>query len=825
MLHRVLLLATAALAILPAAFASTNSCPVSASTAPGGFLEAATSTTLRPKLSASQVAALLPSRGTFPFPAPYGTTGIRLTNQTDCGGTNCVQPVGYSYWRNINNHTCSDYMLIFLGLDPSRGGTGPTLFQLHKPTGTVTNRGPLFPATDPLRSGTGEGWYFSGSRPEALYIHSGSRLLRYDVMTQARETVFDVAPSFGTDKYVWQAHSSDDDRVHSVTLRDKATSSMLGCLVYREDTAQFQYFPKVGAFDECHVDKSGRWLVILDNVDGRNGEDNRIIDLETGAERLLLDETGAAGHADLGYGYMVTEDNWGALPGTARLWQFDQPLVAGPTQGRVLYHTTSWSADIGHITHGNAQAGLAEGQIVCSSNATAGSYPRSNEIVCYRADGSLQVLVVAPVMTELSAGGAPDNYSKRPKGNLDVTGQYFLWTTNMGSDRLDAFLVRVPTQRLGGGGDQGDVKAPTVHISSPSSGATVQGTLTASASAADAGGVAGVRFELDGQPLGVEDTTAPYTVAWNTRNTPAGTHALRAIARDNAGNQATSPTVTVVVTSDLSPPLLSNLQATGIGTSSATIVWSTDEPASSGVQYGTTTTYSMWTTLGTGLTRSHAVEIMGLRPGTVYHYRVLSRDAARNLAISTDRTFTTPQATGAAMPSVVWTSAVNCTVDGGSLGKSSGHDGVDDARARSEQQLTSGNGVLEFTALEPSSIRIVGLTAGAPSSGWSAISFAVWLGPWAGSIGVADVRENGVWKADTPYTAGDRFRIAVESGVVRYYKNGVPFYTSSRPPSYPLVADASILSLGGTIRDATMHAVPPGGLPEDEERNTRKTLE
>ena len=37
---------------------------------------------------------------------------------------------------------------------------------------------------------------------------------------------------------------------------------------------------------------------------------------------------------------------------------------------------------------------------------------------------------------------------KLPKGNLDVTGRYFLWTTNLGGDRLDAFLVKVPAERL-----------------------------------------------------------------------------------------------------------------------------------------------------------------------------------------------------------------------------------------------------------------------------------------------------------------------------------------------------------------------------------------
>ena len=82
----------------------------------------------------------------------------------------------------------------------------------------------------------------------------------------------------------------------------------------------------------------------------------------------------------------------------------------------------------------------------------------ADEIVCFsldpnrNADGSLDVLVVGPVMTNLdSLGGRDsngDDYTQLPKGNLDVTGRYFIWTTNMGGDRLDAFIVKVPDQWL-----------------------------------------------------------------------------------------------------------------------------------------------------------------------------------------------------------------------------------------------------------------------------------------------------------------------------------------------------------------------------------------
>jgi len=59
--------------------------------------------------------------------------------------------------------------------------------------------------------------------------------------------------------------------------------------------------------------------------------------------------------------------------------------------------------------------------------------------------------------------------------------------------------------------------------------------------------VAGVQFLLDGVALGAEDTSTPYTVPWNTATATNGAHTLSARARDAAGNQTTSTTVSVTV--------------------------------------------------------------------------------------------------------------------------------------------------------------------------------------------------------------------------------------------------------------------------------------
>src|SRR5206468_1900759 len=98
-----------------------------------------------------------------------------------------------------------------------------------------------------------------------------------------------------------------------------------------------------------------------------------------------------------------------------------------------------------------------------------------------------------------------------------------------------------------------DTSPPTVSITSPSSVSTVCGTITVTASASDNVGVAGVQFRLDGSDLGAEDATSPYAVSWDTTAVSNGSHTLTAIARDAAGNTATSSPVTVTVSNDSTP--------------------------------------------------------------------------------------------------------------------------------------------------------------------------------------------------------------------------------------------------------------------------------
>jgi hypothetical protein len=242
------------------------------------------------------------------------------------------------------------------------------------------------------------------------------------------------------------------------TVQD-ANWARTGCVVYETAERRFRYFgtPRGYVFDECHVDKSGRWVLLHESrLDG--GRRNRIIDLRRSRVTTVDDVNGALGHLDMGFGYAVGADTFNPLPNATILLKFPVASTQRPI-GPVVHFNKRWDmAAANHVAHGNARPGIApEDQYACGSNATRVA-DMADEIICFpldpdrNPDGSLSVLVVAPVMTDLDAPGGGDvdgdDYEQTPKGNLDVTGGYFLWTTNLGGGRLDAFLVRIPTERL-----------------------------------------------------------------------------------------------------------------------------------------------------------------------------------------------------------------------------------------------------------------------------------------------------------------------------------------------------------------------------------------
>jgi hypothetical protein len=144
-------------------------------------------------------------------------------------------------------------------------------------------------------------------------------------------------------------------------------------------------------------------------------------------------------------------------------------------------------------------------------------------------------------------------------------------------------------------------------------------------------------WRLDGGAWSAWDAATTVSI------TPAdGQHTFEVRARDAnlpTANVDASPAARIF-TLDRTPPIFSAINATP-GMTTCTIVWTTNEPASTRVAYGLTDQYGTSTPLEPALGTGHEVELTGLTLNTSYHFQVLSTDAIGNVGASTDQTFTT----------------------------------------------------------------------------------------------------------------------------------------------------------------------------------------
>jgi hypothetical protein len=201
-----------------------------------------------------------------------------------------------------------------------------------------------------------------------------------------------------------------------------------------------------------------------------------------------------------------------------------------------------------------------------------------------------------------------------------------------------------------------DTTPPSVSLVAPTAGTTVQGTTTVSASASDNAGVASVWVTVDGAPTGQEDTTAPYQIAWDTKTVSNGTHNLRAVARDVAGNVSSSAPVAVTVgnpTADTTAPSVS-LSAPAAG---ASVSGTATVSASASDNVGVTSV--QFTLNGVNLGSPDTTAPYGISWNTTgaangtHTLRAVARDAAGNVTTSAARSVTVSnQSADATAPTV-----------------------------------------------------------------------------------------------------------------------------------------------------------------------------
>jgi hypothetical protein len=137
------------------------------------------------------------------------------------------------------------------------------------------------------------------------------------------------------------------------------------------------------------------------------------------------------------------------------------------------------------------------------------------------------------------------------------------------------------------------------------------------------------------------------------------------VAQSTGANGATGYSTTYSFTTTGSPsapaPNISNIQTT-VTSTTATITWTTDEAASSQVNYGVTTTYSSSSTLNSTLSTTHSVTLTNLMPGTTYNFDVMSANINGTSSTSNNSTFqTTGSAPGPMISSVAASSITSST--------------------------------------------------------------------------------------------------------------------------------------------------------------------
>jgi hypothetical protein len=111
--------------------------------------------------------------------------------------------------------------------------------------------------------------------------------------------------------------------------------------------------------------------------------------------------------------------------------------------------------------------------------------------------------------------------------------------------------------------------------------------------------------------------------------------------------------------------VISAVAATATAAGVATVTWSTNEPSSSRVDYGSDPGSLSQNVSDATRVTAHSVQVSGLTPGATYHYRVTSADAATNSATSPappapPASFAVPAVAPVRVPSAV-------TIDAGTL--------------------------------------------------------------------------------------------------------------------------------------------------------------
>jgi|GEM_PF-3340491 len=166
-----------------------------------------------------------------------------------------------------------------------------------------------------------------------------------------------------------------------------------------------------------------------------------------------------------------------------------------------------------------------------------------------------------------------------------------------------------------------------------------------------------VTDSLTGQPIpsAQASITDSLSIIHTTFTDPAGQYSIPTVSQGLysgtitkvdygafkfSGNLTAGQTVAVNGSISLTPPIINVVTAGNITGEAAVFTWTTDQAASSTVEYGTSPAYGN-SVSDPALTTKHSITINNLTPGTAYHFRVSSTNSHELTSSSPDNTFNT----------------------------------------------------------------------------------------------------------------------------------------------------------------------------------------
>ncbi len=284
--------------------------------------------------------------------------------------------------------------------------------------------------------------------------------------------------------------------------------------------------------------------------------------------------------------------------------------------------------------HTATDGGLSgsEAIIVWDTDEAATSQVNYGETTAYAETPVIDATLVTRHIVRLSGLNPSTTYhyqvrSVDASGNADLSGDFTFNTSDLSSPVLSG---------VGVSGSPGSTNATIIWTSDEPATSFVEYGLTSSY---------GSVSKVNSTPV----TSHSVILGGLTLDT---TYNYRVFSTDPSGNVSFSENFnfTTDASVDAAAPAVSLISSRLVNTTTAVITWTTDEPATSLVEYGTSPSYGLSSPLNSDFKTSHSVTLTGLTGSTAYNFRVISEDASGNSTSSADNTFTMP--TSDAVPPV-----------------------------------------------------------------------------------------------------------------------------------------------------------------------------